>query len=578
MGIEVAHFSFGDDYGAMGAAYELHRSLLGKGINSSIFVRNKTRNDDSIIELEGFDSIEERLLKVINTLYFARNRINEGVAPVNFDCLGLQWDQKLENRLKNFDIFHIHWVAGFLSMDNIYQLAKLKKPIVWTMHDFHPFTGGCHCPEACKKYEDDCSNCFMLKQNYSDITKSILAEKLYKYSSDICVVVASAWLKNIVQQSKVFKNNLCEVVPIGIDTKCYVPKNKQEMKRKIGLPADAKVILVGAQALGQNVKGYGNLKHALQIVKSDSYCKELLKTKQLFLLTFGNAAGFAMDEDEIPIINVGFVANREKLCEVYNAADVFIFPSIQDTFGMTAVEAMSCGIPTVTFDVSAMNEVIIQGVNGYKAEVDDYLSMGTYIVQILRDNPIDVDICRKQILNNYSLESETEKMIQLYHKLMTRELMFNNKKYLNENDSKIERFIEKCAFEILTGTAPNQYPDMSIQEILLEYNLKFISPEQKVRKLIEQQKISNKTSIYIYGAGKYGKRTLNELEKFKINIRGFWDLDETKEGKMIGKYSIHKPVKKKKFEGNIILVAGIDYLNMIRQLIHFGYLYCQDFY
>ena len=101
MGIEVAHFSFGDDYGAMGAAYELHRSLLGKGINSSIFVRNKTRNDDSIIELEGFDSIEERLLKVINTLYFARNRINEGVAPVNFDCLGLQWDQKLENRLKN---------------------------------------------------------------------------------------------------------------------------------------------------------------------------------------------------------------------------------------------------------------------------------------------------------------------------------------------------------------------------------------------------------------------------------------------------------------------------------------------
>ncbi|MEY8322744.1 glycosyltransferase [Lachnospiraceae bacterium 54-11] len=576
--IRVAHFSFGDGYGALGAAYELHRSLLKSGIESSFFVRSKTGDDDSIIELGYCESAEERFMRLINKLYFDENKNNPGIATISFDCLGLNWNKQLEDMFKNYDIFHIHWVAGFLSIDNIYQLSRLGKPIVWTMHDFHPFTGGCHCPEKCKEYEHECSGCYALKQNPSDITKYVLIEKQHKYSEDIGVIVASNWLKAIVQNSKVFRNNTCEVIPIGIDTERFIPKNKKEMRKKIGFPYDVKVILVGAQALEQNVKGYAKFKRILQAMKSDNYCKELIKKQKLILLTFGYVGKQDKIDDEIPTVNLGFISDRDRLCEIYNVADVFVFPSIQDTFGMTAVEAMACGVPTIAFDVSAMHDVIIEGINGYKAEVDDYSSMAFYIIRILRDNPINKVSCRERIVDNYSLQCETEAILRFYHKRKEQNLIDNSEKDQKENNIGLERFISQCSLDIITGIAPNQRINMSAQEILLKYNPEFISPERKIKILVEKHIIGGNVSVYIYGAGGYGKRTLSVLKNYGVCIEGFWDMDEKKEGHMIDGYSIKKPVKKENIGETKIIIAGIECLSMIKCLIRLGYLYCQDFY
>ncbi|MCI8529282.1 MAG: glycosyltransferase [Lachnospiraceae bacterium] len=585
--LNIAHFSFKDDYGAMSAAYELHKTLIKKGIKSTFFVREKTREDDSIAEIGYSNSMEERLLKIINKLYFDENRINSGIAPVNFDCIGVLWDQDFEDMLKMYDIFHIHWVAGLLSMDNIYRLSQLGKPIVWTMHDFHVFTGGCHCPESCKKYEKDCSGCPALIENYMDVTRSILLEKQNKYSKNIQIVTASAWLQEIVHLSKVFRDNPCEIIPIGIDTDCFVPRDKREIRQKLGLSADTKVILAGAQAMFQNVKGYVHFKAVLEKIAADSYCKELIRQRKLVLLTFGYA-GEAVDYGgKVPIIHLGFIKERERLCEIYNAADVFVFPSVQDTFGMTATEAMSCGVPAVAFDISAMKEVIISGENGYKAQVNDASDMADCIVKILKDNPIDPRLCRKRIVDFYSLSCEAEKIIQLYHKLMegqrtTDDEVFGSACKVNKKDKEmnieLHNFIGRCSFDILRGIAPNQRTNMTIQELLLEYNPEFVTPEQKVNKLLEEQKINCESLIYIYGAGEYGKRTLSQLEKSGIHIQGFWDMDEKKNGKTVEGYLVSKPGEKECVNERIIIVAGVRYLEMIKCLMGYGYLYCQDFY
>lgn len=575
--INIAHFSFKDNYGAMAAAYELHKALARKGVKSSFFVREKTRDDDSIIEVGYEGAVEERLNRVINKLYFQENRKNSGIASINFDCLGIQWNKQLEDRLKEYDILHIHWVAGFLSMDNIYQLSRLGKPIVWTMHDFHAFTGGCHCPEMCKKYEDDCSECPELNTNYSNITKNILLEKQRKYSKNIQIVTASTWLKEIVHCSKVFRHNPCEVIPIGINTEFFIPINKAEMKQKIGLSADTKVILIGAQALYQNVKGYVHLKSVLEIIKKDAYCSGLIRKKKLVLLTFGNVDKTEDYGGGISIVNMGFIGKREHLCEIYNAADVFVFPSVQDTFGMTAVESMSCGVPTVAFDVSAMRDIIISGVNGYKAELNDYSAMASDIIHILKENPIKAEVCRERIIDNYSLECEVGKMLQLYHRMTEQSsvTVYNGKEH--QKSEELQRFIYKCSYEILIGNAPKCYGNMSAQGIFLEYHSWFMTPEQKVRKLLRKQIIDYNESIYIYGAGEYGKRTLRELKKHGISIKKFWDVDERKEGQLIGGYYVQKPEKKNSNKKKII-IAGINYEEMVKFLMELGYLYCQDFY
>lgn len=575
--LKVAHFSFKDDYGAMGAAYELHKGMRQKGINSKFYVREKTRPDDSIIELGYYDSIEERLLRVIDKLYFDDNKKESGTAPIHFDCLGLHWDKQLENELKEYDIIHIHWVPGFLNIDNIYQLSKLNKPIVWTMHDFHPFTGGCHYPESCKEYENECSSCCELKENSTDITKYILLEKQLKYSSNIHIVVASAWLRDIVQHSKVFKKNPCAIIPIGIDTKCFVSKNKVDMKRKLGISADVKVILIGAQALTLKIKGYHNIRKILRIIKANVYCNELIKKGKLLLLAFGNNDNMEYYDNDIPIINVGFIKDREKLCEVYNAADVFIFPSIQETFGMAAVEAMSCGTPVVAFDICAMRDVIISGVNGYKAEVGDYKSMADYIIHILEKTPINAEECRRRVETHYSLDCEIDKMVQFYNRIAVEQQVVNDSQNLSANNKNIDEFIHKCAFEILTGTTKNRCIGMGIHDILLEYNSRFVSPEHKIKRLIKNGRINNDMPVFIYGAGNYGRRTLWELKRQRIRVECFWDMDEMKEGQLLEGYYIKKPVKKGLFD-NKIIIAGIDYLSMKNYLVDLGYLYGQDFY
>lgn len=576
--LRIAHFSFKDDYGAMGAAYELHKTLLQKGLKSTFFVREKTRDDDSIVELGYGCSIEERLHRSINRLYFEQNRRNIGTAPINFDCWGIQWDKDIEDRLRAYDILHIHWVACFLSMDNIYQISKLGKPVVWTMHDFHPFTGGCHCPEMCRKYEEDCLECDALKNNYLNITQSILLEKQYKYPKSIQIVTASVWLKEIVARSRVFQNNPCEVIPIGIDVECFIPQDKCKMKQKIGLSPDTKVILVGAQSISQNVKGYIHLKKVLDILKDDLYCRNLIQSKKLVLLIFGYADGTENYGGIIPIINMGFIEDRERLCEIYNAADVFIFPSVQDTFGMTATEAMSCGVPTIAFDVGAMSNVIRSGVNGYKVKINDYSAMASNVIQIVKENPIDAEACRKRIVDFYSLECETEKMLQLYQTLIKNSTVADAEKEEPQKNDELERFVYQCTYEILMGIAPNQYMNTTIQNILLEYSPEFLTPEQKVKKLVERKIFDDKKDIVIYGAGDYGRKTLKELEKYRIHIQGFWDFDERKMGQLIEGHPIWKPIKKEEPNEKVIIVAGMNYVDMIKCLMYLGYLYCEDFY
>lgn len=575
--LKVAHFSFRDVHGAPGAAYELHKGLLACGLESDFFVREKTRPDDRIIKIGYSDSPEERLLRAIDKLYFDANRPDTGTAPVSFDQVGIPWTHKLENELKKYDLFHIHWVDGFLSINNIYQMLKLGKPVIWTMHDFHPFTGGCHCPELCTKYQGNCSDCPELKYNPADITKIILDEKKSKYLSGIYLTAASEWLKEIVHKSSVFRNHVCKVIPIGIDTDCFVPKKKSDMKERLGIPAGTKVILAGAQSLEQKVKGYGNLKQIFHYLVRDKYCKLLIEQKKLVLLTFGSKNKTEMSGHVIPVINMGFISDRAELCMIYNAADVFIFPSIQDTFGMTAVEAMSCGVPVVAFHVSAMKEVIIDGVNGYTAETGGFASMAASISHILRDEPVCVEKCRKRITDHYTNIKVAEKMTQYYHECLDK----NTGNCLEETDQKnteMDRFIHQCAFEIMTGAVKNKFVNLGIEEMIMEFNPEFISPEDKVYKLIQSGRISQEMQVHIYGAGEFGKRTIKALERSRIGITDVLDCDMSKNGTSLEGYHIRTPDEKSNSDGRKIIIAGFNYSGMMKNLINLGYIYQQDFY
>ncbi len=571
--LKVAHFSYSDSYGAWGAAYELHKSMVCCGIKSTFFVREKTRMDDTVIEIKYKDTLQERLIREIDCLYFNRNRVDSGINVFYSGLSGLEWDDQIEKMLNEYDVFHLHWISDFLSTDNIRSMLRMDKKVVWTLHDFYPFTGGCHYPEICEGYKAQCSKCWQLKYNPFDIANSILEDKKLSYGNKIHVITASNWLKNIVKKSAVFQDAFCSVAPIGIDVSVFQILDKREQKQKFGFASDTKVILIGAQALQANVKGYGYIEKIIEILLKDVYCNHLCKCGKLKLAIFGNSSGFK-EIGKIECIDFGFIEDREQLCGLYNAADVFVFPSIQETFGMTAAEAMACGTPVAAFDRCAMQEVIVDGVNGFKVDFEDCEAMACKIISILKRNFIDVHLCRKRIVDFYSLEAERDAVLSIYDRVAPKEERTDFDQTQNEE---MVQFRNQCIYEIVTDTAVGQNECLKSDALLDAYNPFFVSPERKIKELIGKRALSVDEAVSIYGAGEIGKQTLQALKKRGIAVKEFFDSDNLKWGDKIEGYII-KGITRKTNENQKIIIASMAYLEIEKFLQELGYIKDKDFY
>lgn len=553
--MNIVHFSFSDTTGALGAAYELHRKEKDLGNNSIMIVREKTRDDDSVIELEYTDSKQERLLRLIDKLYFKNNR-KLGTSFHSIDYLGLDWTHELKKVVEEADIIHIHWCMGLLSLNDIQQFLQMRKKIVWTMHDFHPMTGLCHCPESCIRYEENCSDCPQMVNTLENISQKLFEEKMHYYgNSSIHIVTASSWLKEIVERSSIFRNNNISVIPIGIDTEIFSIEKDTDIKQELGLREDSKIILIGAQSLNDNVKGYHFLKSIVENLFEFQEIKQLCVDNKLYIVTFGHNANLEINEN-IPIINLGFILERRRLAKIYNMANVFIFPSTFETFGMTAVEAMACGVPVVAFDISAMSEVIVNGVNGYKVKSGNTEEMAEKICYILKNSPIDSEKCRKRIYDEYSLLKETERMITLYNKIENETSPFIKK---TEKSTEVELFFNKCIKEIVLDQAMNQHPRDSIEKIFWKYNNEYMTISRKVRNLYNARVITPQSCIHIYGAGKNGAILKKELDRFRIKIISFWDIDESKWGNTIGNIVITAPKDFESDKSAIVLISIVAY-------------------
>ena len=147
-----------DRGGAANACLRLHKGLLQQNISSKLLVKNKSRNDIPETYNISIQAIERTLKTKITAktlsilkelkLYkpksdsFISNRLN-GLEMFSFPFS--EYNLLKSDLYKNADIINLHWVANFLNYNFFFQ--NNKKPIVWTLHDQNPFTGGEHYTE-----------------------------------------------------------------------------------------------------------------------------------------------------------------------------------------------------------------------------------------------------------------------------------------------------------------------------------------------------------------------------------------------------------------------------------------------
>lgn len=377
------------------APLRLHRAFLKNGVDSiMITLHHATNDDEKIIQKGRLSSIIARVDR-INQDRLMKNNVKE-LGVFSYPILGS--DLSKMDEVKNADIIYIHWaLGGFLNISGFEKLAKLGKPVIFFMHDMWNITGGCHHSFTCERYKSHCFDCPILpKHKVKDLSFKEFDKKLNFYSkyNNIYFISPSKWLFQCAKESALTKNKPLFHIPNILENTFFKPFDKTIAKRNLNIDPSHLVIAFGAIAIDSPYKGWSYLIKALKILALEN------TFKKISILVFGSGYKKEIaDELPFPAIFTGFLRDEYSPMMIYNAADVFIAPSLADNLPTTILESLSCGTPVVGFDVGGIPDMIKHKENGYVARYKDAEDIAEGI-KLCVDNKIkgyllpEFDTCR----------------------------------------------------------------------------------------------------------------------------------------------------------------------------------------
>lgn len=405
--------------GAGIACKRLLSSLSKSGLEANILVQEEVIENQNTYTTthSSFQNFLNKVRLAKETFHFAKNekrredRFKFSVAKTGIDI-------SAHPIIKNADVIHLHWInQGFLSLDSIKQLGKLNKPIVWTMHDMWPFTGGCHYSRGCENFRTECQCCpYLRKPSPHDLSNDTWRRKMELLKSlNITFVGCSNWIKELAQNSSLLKNFRIESIPNPIDSELFKPVEKAEARKKLNLPPDKKIILFGAMDVQDKRKGFEYLEKSLKLLLSKD--PESIHTTELLLI--GKSKLDLSQLIPYKVNQLGVINSSEDMALAYSAADVFVLPSLEDNLPNMIMEAMSCGTPVAAFNTGGIPEMIDHKKTGFLADYKNEKSLTEGIQFILSyENPSLLrNHCRNKIIQHYIEEVVAQKYNDLYRSL-----------------------------------------------------------------------------------------------------------------------------------------------------------------
>ena len=417
--MKVLFINTNENYGgAARAAMRIMRGVQKHGVEAQMFVKNKASQAEDVVSVWRFvptnalyKAYHWVIEKIKNKWYqykwhpYKRTKQNIFMS----DLRGMTIHGALQKL--DYDIVHLHWInMRFLDID---ELAKIHKPIIWTLHDSWAFTGICHVPYECRNYELYCDVCPMLgSKTERDLAYEVFEKKLEAYKDlDFHIVPPSRWLADCAKRSALLGRFPITVIPNCIDTELYQPMDKADAREVLGLEADKKYLLFGAvHALADANKGFTYLKEALKQIKDTD----------TELLVYGTNDDLKCYNLPIPARSFGFINNDKVMALLYNAADVTIVPSLSENLSNTIMESLSCGTPVVAFNIGGNGDMIEHKKNGYLAKERDCEDLAKGIEWCLEHN-VDGAMsknAREKVMNNYTVEIVSEQYKKLYESLL----------------------------------------------------------------------------------------------------------------------------------------------------------------
>ena len=403
--------------GAAVAANRLMKALNNSGVKAKMLVRDKESDTLTVAQLpkspmKRWHFLWERLV-VFFHLHFSKQHLFEiDIANAGTDITNMREFQEA-------DIIHLHWInQGMLSLKGIRKILNTGKPVVWTMHDIWPATAICHLTLDCRNFETQCAHCRLLPGNGStnDLSTQIWKRKQQMLNDrQITFVTCSQWLAGEAQKSALLKGQRVVSIPNPIDTHIYTPKDKQQARQRVGLPTEGRIILFASQRVTNRNKGMGYLLEACRLL-AEQYPE---KKEDITVAILGGHAEEIEGQLPFRTCPLGYVNDEQRIVDIYNAADVFVLPSLSENLPNTIMEAMACGVPSVGFRIGGIPEEIDHQQNGYVADYcsSEDLARGIWWTLYEADHEAVRKACLQKVAHNYSQQSVANHYLEVYESL-----------------------------------------------------------------------------------------------------------------------------------------------------------------
>ena len=397
--MNILHINTQDSGGAFQAAYRLHQGLLEQAVNSDFLVLYNTQPRNRVHAfLEYQTSFLNKLRNSVKYRWITQrnNALIKDKPSTQFSFAHTAFDIANHPLVQKADVIHLHWVANFLDYASFFR--KIKKPVVWTLHDMNPFSGGFHY----KTYESEV-------YHHLDKKVNTQKQKALEKARSLHIVAPSKWLLNASKQSTTLKRFPHHHIPYGLDTQLFKPLSKSESRTVLDLPKGAKIILFVAESLNDQRKGVAYLLEALQY----------LKEYPLYLALLGGGKTIQLIH---PHKSMGFVEDITKIVNIYAAADVFVIPSQEDNLPNTVLESLACGTPVIGFDIGGIPDMVNHGKNGLTTPPFDTQKLAENIKKILYDEDLKKEMqinARRTVEDHFYLALQAKKYVSLYQKILS---------------------------------------------------------------------------------------------------------------------------------------------------------------
>ena len=294
------------------------------------------------------------------------NNFIDWIMQLNFNMLSKATE--IINKEGGFDVIHAHdWLVTYAakSLKNAYDI-----PIVATIH----------ATEAGRN-----SGIHDETQRYINDTEWLLTYEATE------VIVNSNYMKNEIQRLFGLPFDKINVIPNGINLSNFTGIERDyDFRRQYAMDNEKIILYVGRLVYE---KGIQHLIAAMPKVLSNYHDAKLIIAGR----------GGMMDELRQEANNLGLndkiyftgYLDSKQVQKMYKCADVAVFPSTYEPFGIVALEAMLAGVPTVVSDVGGLDEIVTHGVDGMKAYAGNANSIADSITALLYDHQLATNVAKK---------------------------------------------------------------------------------------------------------------------------------------------------------------------------------------